>query len=75
MAGVELRLRTHRDEARQWWLNAKVTDTGPGIAAGELARLFNQFEQAGGGRKFNEGSGLGLSISREYARLMAGTSR
>ena len=70
---VDLELQAHRDDHRQWWLKAKVTDTGPGIPPGELAKLFNQFEQAGGsGGKFNEGTGLGLSISREYARLMGG---
>ncbi len=48
-----------------------VQDTGPGIAADDLDRIFRTFEQArtrGGA----EGAGLGLSIGRELARLMGG---
>ena len=69
---VELRVAAERKEDRVWALQARVTDTGVGIPPAELAKLFHQFEQSTGGRKFNEGSGLGLSISREYARLMGG---
>lgn len=38
----------------------RVRDNGPGIAAGELARIFDRFHR--GGR--SQGSGLGLSIAR-----------
>jgi PAS domain S-box-containing protein len=69
---VELMVGVYRNATGQWWLSAKVSDTGPGIAPGDLPRLFRQFEPAGGERKYNEGTGLGLAISREYARLMGG---
>lgn len=50
-----------------------VADTGPGMTAEKVDRLFMPFEQleAGAARKHG-GSGLGLAISRELARLMGG---
>ncbi len=49
-----------------------VEDTGAGIAADELARLFEPFSQAEAGRQREDGTGLGLSITREIVRLMGG---
>jgi signal transduction histidine kinase/CheY-like chemotaxis protein len=48
-----------------------VRDTGPGLDAGELARVFQPFQQADNGR-LAEGVGLGLTISREIALAMGG---
>jgi signal transduction histidine kinase/ActR/RegA family two-component response regulator len=55
-------------------LQLTVTDTGIGIPAGKLDRLFGKFSQvdASTTRKFG-GSGLGLSICRELTSLMGGT--
>jgi PAS domain S-box-containing protein len=50
-----------------------VQDTGPGIAAQDLPRLFREFEQLDVGlARRNEGTGLGLALSRRLARLMGG---
>ena len=49
-----------------------VRDTGKGIAASELERLFVPFEQAAAGREMKQGTGLGLSISQQYCQLMGG---
>ncbi len=51
-----------------------VKDTGCGIPAEKLDKIFNKFEQVDGSnsRKF-EGTGLGLSISRKIIELMGGT--
>jgi signal transduction histidine kinase/DNA-binding NarL/FixJ family response regulator len=50
----------------------EVEDTGSGIAAEELETVFEPFAQSESGRTAAEGSGLGLSISRDLARLMNG---
>jgi two-component system sensor histidine kinase/response regulator len=51
-----------------------VSDTGPGISAAALPRLFQRFEQgdASATRRAG-GTGLGLALSREFVALMGGT--
>ncbi|MGF1530511.1 MAG: ATP-binding protein [Puniceicoccaceae bacterium] len=54
-------------------LKISVTDTGIGISEQELERLFIPFEQAdGSASRKHEGTGLGLTISMDLARLMGG---
>lgn len=48
-----------------------VTDTGPGVPADLLPRLFEEFEQ-GGGPAAVGGTGLGLALCRQLVRLMGG---
>ncbi len=51
-----------------------VSDTGPGIEAEDLARLFNRFEQIDASiTRAHGGSGLGLAICQSLAQLMGGT--
>jgi len=49
-----------------------VKDTGPGIAPEEMDSLFNAFVQTETGRASQEGTGLGLPISRKFVQMMGG---
>ncbi len=54
-------------------LSFAVSDTGPGIPAEELPRLFEPFYQAAGPQASKTpGTGLGLSISRQLAEVLGG---
>jgi len=50
----------------------EVADTGPGIAPADRERIFQAFFQTETGIAKGEGTGLGLTISREFVRLMGG---
>jgi len=50
----------------------EVTDTGPGISQEDQQKIFNPFYQTEIGIAKGEGTGLGLTISREYVRLLGG---
>jgi PAS domain S-box-containing protein len=49
-----------------------VTDTGPGIPEEQLERLFNPFDRLGAERGQEEGTGLGLALSKRLVELMEG---
>lgn len=53
-------------------LQFEVEDTGPGIATHEIEKLFEAFGQTETGRKSQQGTGLGLPISRKFVQLMGG---
>jgi signal transduction histidine kinase/DNA-binding NarL/FixJ family response regulator len=53
-------------------LHFQIRDTGVGIAAAELPKIFEAFSQAQAGKQMQEGTGLGLAISRKFVQLMGG---
>jgi PAS domain S-box-containing protein len=52
-----------------------VTDTGLGMTPAQLASLFQPFNRLGRERSAQQGTGIGLVISRRLAELMGGTLR
>jgi signal transduction histidine kinase/DNA-binding NarL/FixJ family response regulator len=53
-------------------LRIEVRDTGMGMDAEHLPRIFDAFEQVGSVENRAGGTGLGLSISRQIVELMGG---
>jgi two-component system, sensor histidine kinase and response regulator len=53
-------------------LHFEVEDTGPGVAPGDLHRLFTPFVQTPTGQQSAEGTGLGLTISQTFVHLLGG---
>ncbi len=53
-------------------LLVRVEDTGVGIAAEDMACVFEPFEQTVVGQRHSGGTGLGMPISRSFARLLGG---
>lgn len=50
----------------------EVEDTGVGIAADEIDKLFDPFAQTQSGQAAQEGTGLGLVISQKFIHLLGG---
>jgi signal transduction histidine kinase len=53
-------------------LRIAVADTGPGIAREDQERIFEEFQQTDLGARQQEGTGLGLALSRRLIELHGG---
>jgi PAS domain S-box-containing protein len=58
-------------QAGQAHVSFVISDTGIGMAPGDLQRIFEPFVQVGGPAS-ESGTGLGLAISRQYVELLGG---
>ncbi|HKL26950.1 MAG TPA: ATP-binding protein [Desulfuromonadales bacterium] len=61
-------------ERRDGRVRFRVRDHGPGIAAGETARIFEAFHRGATSRRV-PGSGIGLATVQKIARLYGGQAR
>ena len=68
---VSLKIDSESCEPDKQRVCFKVTDSGIGIEASDLERIFKPFEQIGSDNTQN-GTGLGLSISKQFVELMGG---
>jgi signal transduction histidine kinase len=53
-------------------VTVSVADTGPGIAAEDLDRIFEEFQQTEAGARQREGTGLGLALSKRFVEMHGG---
>ncbi|MCP4702300.1 MAG: response regulator [Gammaproteobacteria bacterium] len=64
---VVFTVKRHKNKVR-----FQVADTGPGIEGEALKTIFQPFQQAGCGKSKNQGTGLGLTISKKLVEVMGG---
>jgi CheY-like chemotaxis protein len=68
---VTLQVRLLYKQGDMYAIKIEIADTGPGIAAVDQDKVFGAFEQSESGLR-RGGTGLGMTISRKYARMMDG---
>ncbi|MBN2731869.1 MAG: HAMP domain-containing protein [Balneolaceae bacterium] len=70
-SGGTITLNAYRDENRDY-IRFSVEDTGTGIADKDLEKIFEKYYQVDTTQKDRFGSGLGLSIAKEFIHAQGG---
>src|SRR5262249_48224513 len=67
-------IAAHQEQANgRDWITLAVTDTGIGMTAEQMSRLFQEFSQASSTTTSKYGgTGLGLAISKRFCQMMGG---
>jgi signal transduction histidine kinase len=69
----DVTLRARKVADGRHWVELAVADSGIGMTAEQIAKLFQEFSQAEASTaKHYGGTGLGLAITRKLARMMGG---
>lgn len=67
--GVEMQNDGEKEE-KIYSIRFEIEDTGTGIDAEQLSKIFLPFEQVGEAKRQSEGTGLGLAISQKIVAMM-----
>ncbi|MDY7577112.1 ATP-binding protein [Herbaspirillum sp. RTI4] len=62
-------------ENGQNWLRLQISDSGCGMSAEDIKRIFQPFTQVGQSAHSNKGTGLGLALCKSLTELMHGHIR
>jgi PAS domain S-box-containing protein len=69
--GGTVKVTCHQQADRR--LRIRVQDSGDGLTSEKLAQLFQPFNRLGHENTAEEGTGIGLAVSKRLAELMGGT--
>ncbi len=70
---IEVRVTLSAEQERELSIRFEIIDTGVGISFEDQERIFDSFQQADNSiARRHEGTGLGVTISRELIRIMGG---
>ena len=71
---LELEKENHRSTPSLTWISMKVRDTGIGVPEDKKEKIFERFFQnTTASSILNQGTGIGLSITKEFVKMHGGT--